>query len=335
MRPDDALATVERDLPAPTDPAQATRRAAWRGAAAAGVPALALLMATPSLIEMVVPTLISMLHGVLGFTASFYVTMAVVSLGPALLALPVAATAAAAARRQGKADRDLGLATAAGASMGTAALTAGAVAVSLVSSVELAMAAPLVAASALAVGVVGGAAFMAVPRSRKKSQRVPGLYQGLLSAGLGVPSIVVGGGMWSLMTWLLPFLSAAAVRAVLPTHVAMFLYPILFLTALTPVTYGMARMWRKKVPDLNARAVGAGLMFPPLLPFLILSATLASRMHVSTTLLALLAGNLVGVLPHLLAAGAGLRRRDAKPELTAGGRAAMSIPAETHEGSPA
>lgn len=335
MRPDDALATLGEDLPAPVDPAQATRRAAWRGAASAGIPALALLLATPSLLEVVVPTLISMLHGVLGFTASFYVTMAVVSLGPALLALPVAAMAAMAARRQGKADRDLGLATAAGASMGTAALTAGAVGVSLVTSVELAMAAPLVAASALAVGVVGGTAFVAVPRSRKKNQQVPGLYQGLLSAGLGVPAIVVGGGMWSLLTWLLPFLSAAAVRAVFPAHMAMFLYPIIFLGALTPVTYGMARLWRKKMPDVNARAVGAGLMFPPLLPFLILSATLASRMHISTTLLALLAGNLVGVLPHLAAAAAGLRKRDGKRRLGASPKPSLGIPAKTHEGSPA
>lgn len=335
MRPDDALATLGTDLPAPTDPAQATRRAAWRGAAAAGIPALALLMATPSLLDVVVPSLISMLHGLLGFTASFYVTMAVVSLGPALLALPVAATAAAAARRQGKADRDLGLATAAGASMGTAALTAGAVGVSLVSSVELAMAAPLVAASALAVGVVGGTAFMAVPRDRKRNQQVPGLYQGLLSAGLGVPAIVVGGGLWSLLTWVLPFLSAAAVRAVLPTHLAMFAYPILFLTALTPVTYGMARLWRKKVPDLNAKAVGAGLVFPPLLPFLILSATLASRMHVTTTLMALLAGNLVGVLPHLLAAAAGLREKKARARLDSREGTTVGLPAGTHEGSPA
>jgi hypothetical protein len=314
MRPDDALATIGGDLPATIDPARA---------------------ATPSLLELVVPTLISALHSIVGFTPAFYVTMAVVSLGPALLALPVAATAAATARRQGKADRDLGLATAAGASMGTAALTAGAVGVSLVSSVEMAMAAPLVAASALAVGVVGGSAFMAVPRSRKKDQNVPGLYQGLLSAGLGVPAIVVGGGMWSLLTWMLPFLSAAAVRAVLPAHLAMFLYPIIFLTALTPVTYAMARLWRKKVPDLNARAVGAGLMFPPLLPFLILSATLASRMHITTTLAALLVGNLVGVLPHLLAAAGGLSKRDGKRQLTSGTEVGVGLPAETTEGSPA
>jgi hypothetical protein len=153
---------------------------------------------------------------------------------------------------------------------------------------------------------------------------VPALYQGLLAAGLGVPSLVVGGGIWSMVTWVLPFLSAAAIHSVLPTTAAMTVYPILFLSALAPVTYAMARAAKRSFPDLSKGAVGAGLLFPPLLPFLILSASVATRMSASATLLAMIGGNALGVIPHLIAVLAGLRDDPRSPrKLEAGGGAEL------------
>lgn len=320
------LLAREDDLPVTADPKAVLRRSAWRGAAAAGLPAAMLLLSTPYLADALLPFLISSLHSILPFAASFYISMTVVTLWPAVLALPVAVTAAAAARAQGRRDRERGLAAAAGSSIATAALTAGYVGWSLLTSLELAMWAPLAAASALAVGVVGGVAFLSVPRRRGEKMRVPALYQGLLAAGLGVPSLVVGGGAWSLLTWFLPFLSAAAIHSVLPTTVAMTVYPILFLSALAPVTYGMARAAKRSFPDLSKGAVGAGLLFPPLLPFLILSASVATRMSASATLLAMIAGNALGVLPHLLAVVAGLRDDTRRPARLGPGRGA-ALPA--------
>lgn len=297
-------------LPVPQDPGRSLPRAAGTGAAVTALPTLALLACTPFLSATVVPALISSLHALLPFTASFWVSMTLVTLGPAFLALPVAALGAAVARREGAIDRDRGLAAAAGAALATAGLTGTAGLWALATNLQFPMWAPLTAATALAVGVVGGASFLAVPRRPGESRGVPPLYQGLLAAGLGVPSLVVGAGLWTTLTTLVPVLSVLFLQGAFSPSLGLFLHSLLCLTTLAPLTYLLARTARRQFPGLDRGAVGAGLAFPPTLPFLILSAGLLTRLTPSGPLMAMVLGHGLGVLPHLLAIRAGLRARE-------------------------
>jgi hypothetical protein len=283
---------------------------------------------TPVLAKSLLPLLISSLHALLPFAASFYLSMTLVTLGPALLALPVAALAASRARREGKIDPHRGLAAAAGASLAATGLTGGYVFWSLLTSLELPMWGPLTAAAALAVGVVGGAAFLAVPRENDRLPRVPGLYQGLLATGFGVPLLIIGGGMWSLLTHLLPFLSASSFQALFPSSLALTAYSLFFLSALAPLTFLMARLARRYFPGLNRSAVGLGLLFPPALPFLILSASLLTHLSASTTLTAMVLGNALGIFPHALAILTGLGGfKQTRQELPSSPLPSHSLPA--------
>ncbi len=285
---------------------------------ATGVPAALVLTMLPTLADALIPSLVAGLQILLPFGASFLVTLIIALLGPILLAFPVAIAAGATARRLGKENREKGLAAAAGASMSATGVTALFLGWSLLSSLELSLFVPFLVTSALGLGIVGGSAFLAVPQG-KKSKAPPELYQGLLAAGLGPPLLVLGAALWRLVSTVLPFLSAEFFRSHLPALAAYVLYPLLFLTAVTPLTYLAARTWRRSVPGLNPKAVGAGLMVGPLMPFLILSASHLAHGSLSSSMVALTLGNLLGAFPHVLAAYWGLRPKEslALPEKSA------------------
>jgi hypothetical protein len=167
---------------------------------------------------------------------------------------------------------------------------------------------------ALAVGVVGGTSFLAVPGRSRKETSIPALYQGLLAAGLGVPSLIVGAGLWSMLTLLLPFLSVSSFQALLSPSLGVLVYSILYLTALAPITFGITRLARSRFPGMDRRAVGIGMIFPPALPFLILSASILTHMGATGTLPMMVLGNALGILPHGLAILLGLGPDEESPE---------------------
>ncbi len=264
-----------------TDVDHQKRTSAWKGALAAGLPSLLILAPLREFLTGAAPALAAFLDPFLpGFLLPFAV-LSILFLTPALLAFPVAVASAISVRREGRRDRELGMAAAAGAGMGSATLAVGAVLFECFRAGEPLLIPIWLGAAALGVGVVGAGAFAAVPGSKgKRIENAPGLYHGLLAAGLGGPALLVGGGFWATAAYLVPelspwWLASLAFSGSLASAVA----TSITLLGLAPVTYVLARTLRRRFPGAPAKALLAGLVFPPLVPFLALLGVLAMHLH--------------------------------------------------------
>ena len=82
--------SMATSLPSTTDPARARRLAAWKGALAAGVPALLVVGLVPHLYTSLFPMLWEAMFALLPRALAPYLSLGVLFITPALLALPAA-----------------------------------------------------------------------------------------------------------------------------------------------------------------------------------------------------------------------------------------------------
>lgn len=283
--------------------------AACKGALAAGLPALAITSMVPILFEGLFPAVFHTLRDHLPLIAP-YLSLGILFLTPAALAIPVAHLSRRMVRRLARRERDQGLAAAAGAGLASVAVTFGAILAHAGSVGQIAMMAPMFTAAALAVGVVGAGSFAAVPaessRDEGSAPPVPSLYYGLMAAGIGGPALLAGGGLWTMLAWLMPFLSPKILDGFLVSPLAEMATVSIALAGLAPVSYLLARGLKRTFRKASPKALAAGLLFPPLVPLVVLAGFMASSGTLSLPLVGLVAGSLVGALAHLAAIATGL-----------------------------
>lgn len=304
-----------------TDPLAERRRAAWTGAFVAGVPALAVLATARAGLNAALPTLGEAFAALVPTPLLPFALGSFLFLLPALLALPAGAAGAMVARKKGQRDRDLGLAAAAGAGMGTTALTAGALLFEGLAHGEMLLLPIWALAAALGVGVVGAASFAAVPRDRS-SEAPPSLYAGLVSAGLGAPALLAGGGVWAAIAWMFPFLSPwALAKLAFSGSVASAVATAIAVAGVAPISFLTARAMRRTSPKAHGGALAAGLLAPTVVPFVGYLGVLMFYTYSSVwgPAAAIGIGGAVAVAAHALAILAGLASEtsDSTPRLEA------------------
>lgn len=325
-----ALPVPEPDRPAATDAlvvredhevaVRALRGSAWKGGLAAGVPALLVAGLIPGLYANLFPVFWEAIRAFTPGAMSPYLALGMLFAAPALLAIPVGMLGNLAARIQSKEGRERGLAAAAGAGIATTAVAFGSVLLRVASPEELILRAPLFAAAALGAGVVGALSFLGVPGRDKKGPRVPSLYHGLVSAGVGGPALLLAGGVWALVAKLFPFLSPRAVEAVLATPYAELATVTVALAGLSPISYGLARAFRRRLPEANRSALALGLFFPALVPLLGIAGLLFSQGTWTAAHLGMLAGCAFGAVPHALGILFGLTGEELRHRRLAAGK---------------
>lgn len=318
-RVDDQLeAHAGTDLAPPEAVRSARRHAALAGATKLGVPALGMVLALSYGLGLLGPWLEAFLvdTSVAGLLALFFATC---FLGPALLALPLATLAVRVTRRAARAGEDLGLAAAAGAGVATAGVTFGWVVARAHSFTELLIAVPMMVAAAVLSGLVGWAAFSALPspRRRRRVDRVPALYRALVGAGAGGTVLFLAASLWVLAAQLVPSLGMHWMAAWLPAWSGTLAAHALTLALLAPASYLSARLL---APGTGRRtALGVGLMGPVMVPMVSkLGFAMLYGGVVPNPYLPMVLGYLLGALPHALAIRAGLGAPRERPRLSAG-----------------
>lgn len=298
-------------LPAVVNVGAERRLASLKGAAAAGIPALAMIALVPLLYHEFFPLL---WYGAYELSRPLapYLALVVLFATPALLALPVAVAAGRMARRQAEKGKDLGMAAAAGAGIACTGVTVGAILRRVDSFHDLVLMAPLFAAASLAVGLVGSFSFAALRRRDRGDARVPALYRGCVAAGVGGPALLVGGGLWALAAAAVPALSPRFLASLVGDWISSggveALTMAIALGGLAPVSFLTARFLRGSLRGAGKAAVFLGLMFPILIPlFGVLGIHLSPSEIGTGSLLMLLTGCLAGAAPHAVAIVLGLR----------------------------
>jgi hypothetical protein len=256
------------------------------------------------------------MHAVVPGALAPYLALGVLFCFPALLAVPVAAFGALVSRNAALRGRDVGAAAAAGGGLAMAGVVFGAILSSAGSAGELALKAPLFAAGALAVGVVGIACFASIPLPGRREGATPPVYRAFLAAGFGAPALLAGGALWAGFASVFPWLSPRVLESLLASPFAEVAVAAVALGALAPITYGTARCVSSTNGD--QRPVLAGLLFPVLVPLLGVIGILAAEGGVTAAQLGILAGCALGIIPHFLAAVLGLTPRKGSKRITTG-----------------
>lgn len=286
------------------------RRAALRGALAAGLPTLALSLALPALVGALLPHPYALLALLVPEAVVPFLLLALAACTPGLLALPVGLGAGLVARHEARQGRARGLAAAAGAGLATALCSFGVLLSHMRAFSDLVALSPFLVSAGLAVGVVGALAFRAVPRRPWEDQDppVPALYHTLTAAGLAGPALVAGGGAWAALAWAFPgLLYPFHVVSQLPSTVQGAFLAAALPLALTPFSYGSSRLLGRIFPGAPRRALHVGLLLPPLAVMLgVVVGALGDPQVAVRYLPLLLLGGLTGIAPHLYSVRTGL-----------------------------
>lgn len=287
--------------------------AAWHGALGAGVPAVALCTLAVGL----APLAGGLAHGLFaaalpGMLAAVVTEAAGIGVA-ALLALPVAALAARQVKVVGRSSRDQAVATAAGIGMATFVTTGLGVLWHAGSLVALADAGVAAVGAILATGIVGGAAFGAVPARRGAETAMPALYQGLGAAGASAGSLMVLAGVVDHLSLAFPVLDAPrmALYMAMPHPLGDLASVAVIMATMAPLTGLVTRAIARQMPDAPKAAVGAGVaatVLSPVVSFVTVALAMAATAPAAAVAHAAgAAGALLGALPNLVAVAWGLR----------------------------
>lgn len=293
--------------------------AAAQGAVVTGLPALALAVGAVGALPLLAGTADALLAAFLPGLVVAPMLEGLVLLGVLGLSLPLAMLAQREVARVAADDLDRGRAAAAGVGMVTA-LVSGAAALTQVSGLAgLADAGTGIAGALLLTGVVGGAAFRALPALSRRDG-VPALYSAASAAGLGAGALVVLAGWMDAAALAFPLLDwpRMALYMALPHPLGDMASVAVVVGSLAPVSYLVGWGLRRLMPDARPRDLGLGLALPLVSPVLSMAALALlfsltnPGVAVAHAFMAL--GALLGALPNLAAVawamGTGSSRSD-------------------------
>lgn len=243
---------------------------------------------------------------------------------PVFLGIPAARMAARITRKRAQRSSSEAAAAAAGAGFAATAVAAGSIALVPATLVEVGILAPVILGAAAAVGLVGARAFAEVPE-----EETPGLYLGLLSAGLSGAHLAFWGAiLGGVVTTLAPNLLSQVISASAPGLFPIFAMAAVAMGMLAPVSFATARIVGRARSKTAFGWLMSGVAAPLVVPGAVASAVAValSGFHVAlygAVWAAAASGLILAIAPHMLAIYCGLRlgRRAAGTEALPAGRA--------------